>query len=137
MHAILKTSLILAALFITLPACGSSSSGSNPSDALVGEWAGKCTTTKDQDGGRVADDVDASLRFSRDGKYFQSIAGSDGGQVEGSYTVAAQTINLKTAGDSLDATYAIKDGLLTTKTQVESADAPITSTCSLRRGSGG
>ncbi len=137
MHAMLKTILIVVALFAAAPACGSGSSGSDSSGALVGEWAGKCATTKGQDGSQVADDVDAKLRFAQDGKYVQSVAGPDGGQVEGTYTVAAQTVSLTTEGDSLNADYSIKDGVLTTKTTIASADAPLTSTCTLRRSSDG
>ncbi|MGH3978264.1 MAG: hypothetical protein ACRDRZ_04570 [Pseudonocardiaceae bacterium] len=137
MRTMLKTSLILAALLIAVPACGSNSSGSDSSDALVGEWTGKCTATNDQDGSRVADDVGAKLRFVQDGKYFQSTAGPDGGQLEGTYTVTAQTIALESDGDSIDSNYSIKDGVLTTKTQAESDGVPVTSTCTLRRSSDG
>lgn len=137
MRTMLKASLILAALFIAVPACGSNPSGSNSSDALVGEWAGKCTPTKDQDGSKVAETYGAKLRFAQDGKYFQSIAEPDGGQLEGTYTATAQTINLQSDGESVDASYSIKDGVLTTKTHVEAAGVPVTSTCTLRRSSDG
>jgi hypothetical protein len=128
------TFLVLAALFIAVPACSSASSGSGSggSGALVGEWAGKCGA-KNQDGSPATQDVDAKLRFGQDGKYSQSLSGPDGGQVDGTYTVTGQAIELKAQGDSLRADYAINDGVLTTKTQDSSGGAPVTSTCTLRR----
>lgn len=135
MRTMMGTCLVFAALFVAAPACGSSSSGSN-ADALVGEWAGKCGT-EDQSGGQAGGDVDATLRFTQDGKYSQSIAGPDGGTVNGTYTVAGQAIDLTTEGDSLKADYAVENGVLTTKTQDSSTGTPVTSTCTLRRSSGG
>jgi hypothetical protein len=133
------TGLIMSALFIAMPACSSGSSGSGASgtgDTLVGEWAGKCNA-KNQDSSQASGEVDATLRFGQDGKYSQTIAGPDGGQVDGTYTDIGQAVELKAQGTSLKAEYAIKDGVLTTKTQDSSGGTPVTSTCTLRRNSGG
>lgn len=134
MRATIKTSLILASLLIAAPACGSEST---PSDAIVGEWSGECATTKDQDGSKVGDNDNAKLQFTQDGKYSQSISGPDGGEVAGNYTVADQALTITTDGDSENVNYSIKDGVLTTTTRGQSGDAPVTSTCNLRQGSGG
>ena len=133
MRTTLRTSLVIAALFMAVSACGSNSGGSGTTDSLVGDWTGKCSTTKDQDGSRIGGDVDAKLRFTQDGKYSQTLAGPDGGQVDGTYTVAGQVISLKAQGDSIDANYALQNGQLTTKTQSSTDGSPVTSTCNLRR----
>ncbi|MCA1603999.1 MAG: lipocalin family protein [Acidobacteria bacterium] len=134
MRATIKTSLILAALLVAVPACGSQS---DPKSSLVGEWSGDCGTTKDEDGSKVGDNDDAKLRFTQDGQYSQSIAGPDGGEAEGNYTVAGQTITVTSGGDSVKVDYSIKDGVLTTTTRGKSENVPVTSTCNLRQGSGG
>lgn len=133
MRATLRAILVVVAFFLAVSACGSNSGGSSSTDSLVGNWAGKCGVTKDQDGSRVGDDVDAELRFTQDGKYSQTLAGPDGGHTDGTYTVAAQVISLKAQGDSVDAHYTIQDGRLTTKTQSNTDGSAITSTCTLRR----
>lgn len=135
MRTALKASLILAALFVAVPACGSDSGGS--SDALVGQWAGKCVATKDRDGTPVGDDSSVKFRFSQDGKFSQSIEGPDGGKLEGSYAVAAQTLKLEAEGESVDTSYSIKDEVLTTKTHADADGAPVTSTCTMSRSSEG
>jgi hypothetical protein len=142
MRAAIRTSLVMVAIFAAVSACGSnssgsSSSGSSPSAALSGEWLGKCNVVKDQDGSRAQDDADVKLRFSQDGKYSQSIAGPDGGQVDGTYTATDQAFVLKKDSESTQADYSIKDDVLTSKTHDKSGDTPVTSTCTLRRSSGG
>lgn len=128
-----KTSVILPALLVALTACGSKAnpSDANPGDALVGEWNGKCSTTRDRDDSKVVDDVNAKLRFAQDGTYSQSIAGH--GKVAGNYTVAGQTITIISGGESVKMKYSIKNGILTTRTGVNLADVPVTSTCDLRK----
>lgn len=133
MRTVLKASLILAALVSAVPACGSDSSG----DSLVGQWAGNCVATKDQDGSRIGEDSSVKFRFSQDGKYSQSIEDPDGGQLEGTYAVAAQTIKLEAEGESVTTDYSIKDDVLTTKTHADAGGAPVTSTCTMNRSSEG
>ena len=135
MYAVLKTGLILATLFFAVPACGSNSSES--SDALVGEWTGKCAATKDQDGSRVSGDSKVDLRFGQDGKYSQSIEGPDGGQLEGTYTASDRNVKIEAEGESINSDYSIKDDVLTFKTKTEADGTPVTSTCTMTRGSEG
>lgn len=126
MRTVLRLSLILAMLFVTVPGCGS-----DANDALIGEWAGKCTTT-DQDGSRIADDVDATLRFTEDGRFSQSISDNE---VDGTYSVSNEALALQAEGESTNVNYAIKDEGLTI-TQRETADGTTaTSTCKFSRSS--
>lgn len=134
MRVTIKTSLILAALFVAAPACGSES---NAGDSLVGNWSGECATTKDQDNSKVGDSESVKLQFAQDGTYSQSVSGPDGDEIVGNYTVAGQFITVTSDGDSVKLGYSIEDGVLTTKTQDKSDDVPVTSTCNLRQGSGG
>jgi heat shock protein HslJ len=136
MHTIVKTSVIASALLVAVAGCGSktNASGMDPGDAVVGEWNGKCSTVKDQDGSRVTDDVKANLRFTQDGKYFHSIAGH--GELAGNYTVAGQTITVTSNGVSVKIDYSIKGGILRTRTRAKLGDVPVTSTCAFRQGAG-
>lgn len=132
MRMIVRASVVAPALLVALAACGAKSgSGTNPGDALVGEWNGKCSTARDQDDSKAADDVIAKLRFTKDGRYFDSIAGH--GQLAGNYTVAGQTITVTSNGTSVKINYTIKDGTLATKVKGKLADGPVTSTCTLRQ----
>lgn len=129
MRATIKTGLILTSLLIAATACGS---GSDPRNAIVGEWSGECATTKDQDGSKLGDNEKAKLRFTQDGKFSQSVSGP--GEVSGSYTIAGQTLTLTADGDSTKTNYSIKDGVLTTTTQGNADGVPVTSICNLRQG---
>jgi hypothetical protein len=134
MRSTIKTSLIMAALLVAASACGSKSSSDN---SIIGEWSGECATTKDQDSSKVGNNDQAKVRFTQDGKYFQSISGPDGGDASGNYTVEGQSITVTSGGDSEKIDYVIKDGVLTTTTRGSSDNVPVTSVCNLRQGSGG
>ncbi|MGH4016752.1 MAG: lipocalin family protein [Pseudonocardiaceae bacterium] len=133
MRTTLKTTLILAALAIAAPACGS-----DPADDLAGEWIGQCTTTQGQNGSQTTSDVDATLELGSDGKYVQSISEPGGGAadtVEGTFTATDETITVVgTDGESVDANYTLNDDALTITTPDPSAEgAAGNSTCNLSR----
>lgn len=114
MRAIFKTTLVLAGIVAAVPACGS-----DPADALAGEWAGQCTT---QDG---AGGLDATLTFEEDGKYTQTI---DGAEVSGTYTATDKSVSLTGPnGEAVNAEYSVEGDSLTLTTPGES-------TCDLKRG---
>lgn len=142
MRTITKTNVMLPALLVALVACGSKANPrtANPSDALVGEWNGTCSTTRDQDGSKIGNDVNAKIRFTQEGKYFRSSAGHHGGEVTGDYTVAGQTITVTSDSGSIKIKYSINDGILTTNAKLKLPDTLATSTCNLRnlrQGAGG
>lgn len=113
MRAILKTTLVLAGIVAAVPACGS-----DPADALAGEWKGQCAT---QTGGG---DLDATISFSDDGKYTQTV---DGNEVSGTYTATDKSVSLTApTGESVNAEYSVDGDSLTLTTPGES-------TCDLKR----
>jgi hypothetical protein len=129
-----KVSVILPTLLVALMACESKAkpNDATPGNVLAGEWNGKCSITKDQDDSKVTADVNAKLEFTQDGKYSQSITGH--GKVMGNYIVTGQTINITSGGESVKMKYSIKNGVLATKTRVNLAGVPMTSTCYFRQG---